>query len=178
VPRQIVREFVYVFAAVCAQLGRFTALILPQAGTDIYWARSRVLEYMQGLARKLPEGVTPTLGPDATGVGWVFQYALVDESGRRSLAELRMKSFADLREAVMRGAIKRIRPKMMTVIASWWALPILWGHGTGADVMKRIAAPMIGGVITSDFDNKPTLHKACCQCAVSQGDHCFKSLPR
>lgn len=58
-------------------------------GTDIYWARSRVLEYMQGLAGNLPPGVTPTLGPDATGVGWGFQYALVDKSGKRDLADLR-----------------------------------------------------------------------------------------
>lgn len=56
-------------------------------GTDIYWARSRVLEYMQGLS--LPPGVTPTLGPDATGVGWGFQYALVDRSGKHDLADLR-----------------------------------------------------------------------------------------
>ncbi|HSN85759.1 MAG TPA: efflux RND transporter permease subunit, partial [Thermoanaerobaculia bacterium] len=49
--------------------------------TDLYWARSRVLEYMQKLTGKLPSGVAPTLGPDATGVGWVYQYALVDESG-------------------------------------------------------------------------------------------------
>jgi Cu(I)/Ag(I) efflux system membrane protein CusA/SilA len=58
-------------------------------GTDLYWARSRVLEYLQSLTGKLPEGVTPTLGPDATGVGWVYQYALVDESGRQTLADLR-----------------------------------------------------------------------------------------
>jgi Cu(I)/Ag(I) efflux system membrane protein CusA/SilA len=62
-------------------------------GTDIYWARSRVLEYMQGLAGSLPPGVTPTLGPDATGVGWGFQYALVDKSGKNDLAQLR--SFQD-----------------------------------------------------------------------------------
>ncbi len=62
-------------------------------GTDIYWARSRVLEYMQGLAGSLPTGVTPTLGPDATGVGWGFQYALVDRSGKNDLAQLR--SFQD-----------------------------------------------------------------------------------
>jgi Cu(I)/Ag(I) efflux system membrane protein CusA/SilA len=62
-------------------------------GTDIYWARSRVLEYMQGISGKLPEGVTPTLGPDATGVGWVYEYALVDESGQQNLADLR--SFQD-----------------------------------------------------------------------------------
>ncbi len=57
--------------------------------TDLYWARSRVLEYLQKLTGKLPTGVTPTLGPDATGVGWVYQYALVDESGTHDLAQLR-----------------------------------------------------------------------------------------
>ena len=64
--------------------------------------------------------------------------------------EGRMHSFADLQEAVMHGAVRRIRPKMMTVMAILIGLlPIMWGHGTGSDVMKRIAAPMIGGVITS-----------------------------
>ncbi len=57
--------------------------------TDVYWARSRVLEYLQGIRDKLPEGINPTLGPDATGVGWVFEYALVDETGQRNLAQLR-----------------------------------------------------------------------------------------
>ncbi|MBI3597117.1 MAG: efflux RND transporter permease subunit, partial [Nitrospirae bacterium] len=63
--------------------------VIFEDGTDIYWARSRVLEYMSKIAGKLPEGVNPILGPDATGVGWVFEYALVDESGRHDLAELR-----------------------------------------------------------------------------------------
>lgn len=63
--------------------------VIFKDGTDIYWARSRVLEYMQGLSGNLPPGVTPTLGPDATGVGWGFQYALVDKSGKRDLADLR-----------------------------------------------------------------------------------------
>jgi Cu(I)/Ag(I) efflux system membrane protein CusA/SilA len=58
-------------------------------GTDIYWARSRVLEYMSSVRAKLPEGVNPTLGPDATGVGWVFEYALIDKSGKHDLQELR-----------------------------------------------------------------------------------------
>ncbi|WP_444913124.1 efflux RND transporter permease subunit [Microbulbifer sp. PAAF003] len=58
-------------------------------GTDIYWARSRVLEYLNQVADQLPEGVQPKLGPDATGVGWVFQYALVDRSGNNDLQELR-----------------------------------------------------------------------------------------
>jgi copper/silver efflux system protein len=61
--------------------------IIFEDGTDIYWARSRVLEYLNAAARKLPTGVTPTLGPDATGVGWVYQYAL--QSNNMSLADLR-----------------------------------------------------------------------------------------
>jgi len=63
--------------------------VIFEDGTDIYWARSRVLEYLEGIRGKLPEGVSPSLGPDATGVGWVYEYALVDETGRRNLAELR-----------------------------------------------------------------------------------------
>src|SRR4030081_144591 len=61
--------------------------IIFEDGTDIYWARSRVLEYLNATARKLPAGVMPALGPDATGVGWVYQYAL--QAGNMSLAELR-----------------------------------------------------------------------------------------
>ena len=67
--------------------------VIFQDGTDMYWARSRVVEYLQGIRGQLPEGVNPAIGPDATGVGWVFEYALVDESGRHNLAELR--SFQD-----------------------------------------------------------------------------------
>ncbi len=63
--------------------------VIFQDGTDLYWARSRVLEYLQKITGNLPAGVTPELGPDATGVGWVFQYALVDKSGKHNLAELR-----------------------------------------------------------------------------------------
>jgi Cu(I)/Ag(I) efflux system membrane protein CusA/SilA len=58
-------------------------------GTDIYWARSRVVEYLQGIRDKLPEGVNPVVGPDATGVGWIFEYALIDPTGQHNLAELR-----------------------------------------------------------------------------------------
>ena len=70
-------------------LGVSFVYIIFEDGTDIYWARSRVVEYLQGVTGKLPEGLSPRLGPDATGVGWVFQYALVDESGQHDLAELR-----------------------------------------------------------------------------------------
>ncbi len=58
-------------------------------GTDLYWARSRVLEYLQGVKERLPQEVTPILGPDATGVGWGFEYAIMDETGQHDLAQLR-----------------------------------------------------------------------------------------
>lgn len=74
--------------------------VIFEDGTDMYWARSRVLEYMNEVAAELPAGVTPTLGPDATGVGWVFQYALVDESGRHDLQELRSLQDWNVRYAV------------------------------------------------------------------------------
>ena len=70
-------------------LGLSFVYVIFEDGTDMYWARSRVVEYMQGVAGKLPETVSPALGPDATGVGWVFQYALVDTSSQHDLAELR-----------------------------------------------------------------------------------------
>ncbi|MBI4463603.1 MAG: efflux RND transporter permease subunit, partial [Acidobacteria bacterium] len=63
--------------------------VIFEDGTDLYWARSRVLEYLQGIRGSLPEGVNPVLGPDATGVGWVYEYALVDETGQYNLAQLR-----------------------------------------------------------------------------------------
>ncbi len=63
--------------------------VIFEDGTDIYWARSRVLEYMSRVRGKLPQGLTPTLGPDATGVGWVFEYALVDKTGKHDLQQLR-----------------------------------------------------------------------------------------
>jgi len=63
--------------------------VVFEDGTDLYWARSRVLEYMQQITGRLPAGVHPVLGPDATGAGWVYEYVLVDRSHQRSLAELR-----------------------------------------------------------------------------------------
>ncbi|MGH8196308.1 MAG: efflux RND transporter permease subunit [Woeseiaceae bacterium] len=69
-------------------------------GVDMYWARSRVLEYLNSALPELPEGVTPTLGPDATGVGWVYQYALRDTSGKHNLADLRALQDFNLRYAL------------------------------------------------------------------------------
>ncbi|MGH6979945.1 MAG: efflux RND transporter permease subunit [Stellaceae bacterium] len=63
--------------------------VVFEDGTDLYWARSRVVEYLQQIQGKLPEAVHPTIGPDATGAGWVYEYAIVDHSRQQSLADLR-----------------------------------------------------------------------------------------
>ncbi|MBK6607734.1 MAG: efflux RND transporter permease subunit [Leptospiraceae bacterium] len=77
--------------------------VIFQDGTDIYWARSRVLEYLSRIQSRLPDGVQTELGPDATGVGWVFQYALVDKSGKNSLTDIR--SFQDFKLRYLLNAI-------------------------------------------------------------------------
>ena len=74
--------------------------VIFEEGTDLYWARSRVVEYLSKVRDKLPAGAAPQLGPDATSVGWVFQYALVDESGKHSLQELRSIQDWNLRYAL------------------------------------------------------------------------------
>lgn len=93
-------------------------------------------------------GMIALMGLDAeTGV---FMLLFLDMSYNEMVAQGRMKSYADLKEAIIHGAVKRIRPKMMTVMAMFMGLlPIMWSMGTGSDVMKRIAAPMIGGIFTS-----------------------------
>jgi copper/silver efflux system protein len=74
--------------------------VIFKDGTDLYWARSRVLEYLNGIKSKLPATVTPVLGPDATGLGWVYEYALEDTSGRMSSADLRSLQDWNLRYAL------------------------------------------------------------------------------
>src|SRR5918911_2882636 len=76
-----------------SMFGKSFVYVIFQDGTDIYWARSRVIEYLNSVRGSLPEGVNPVIGPDATGVGWVYEYALVDESGNHNLGDLR--SFQD-----------------------------------------------------------------------------------
>ena len=76
-----------------SMFGKSFVYVIFEDGTDIYWARSRVIEYLNSVRGSLPEGVNPVIGPDATGVGWVFEYALVDKTGKHNLAELR--SFQD-----------------------------------------------------------------------------------
>src|SRR5512137_2000251 len=70
-------------------LGSSFIYVIFKDGTDIYWARSRVLEYLQAVKGKIPADVTPVLGPDATSLGWGFSYAVIDETGGHDLSELR-----------------------------------------------------------------------------------------
>src|SRR6202790_3822874 len=83
-----------------SMFGKSFVYVIFQDGTDIYWARSRVIEYLNSIRGLLPEGVNPLIGPDATGVGWVFEYALVDESGKYNLAQLRSLQDWNLRYAL------------------------------------------------------------------------------
>lgn len=83
-----------------SMFGKSFIYVIFQDGTDIYWARSRVIEYLNSVRGMLPEGVNPVIGPDATGVGWVFEYALVDKSGKHNLAELRSLQDWHLRYAL------------------------------------------------------------------------------
>jgi Cu(I)/Ag(I) efflux system membrane protein CusA/SilA len=93
-------------------------------------------------------GLIALMGVDAeTGVFMLLYLDLAFEEARR---EGRMRNLADLQAAIIHGAVKRIRPKFMTVATMFVGLaPIMWSTGTGADVMKRIAAPMVGGIFTS-----------------------------
>ncbi len=91
--------------------------VLFEDGTDPYWARSRVLEYLSQVRDKLPDGVSPALGPDATGVGWIYEYALVDRTGKHDLGELRalqdwflryrLKTVPDVAEVASIGGMVR-----------------------------------------------------------------------
>ncbi len=83
-----------------SMFGKSFVYVIFQDGTDIYWARSRVIEYLNSVRGSLPEGVNPVIGPDASGVGWVFEYALIDDSGKYNLAELRSLQDWNLRYAL------------------------------------------------------------------------------
>jgi Cu(I)/Ag(I) efflux system membrane protein CusA/SilA len=93
-------------------------------------------------------GLIALMGVDAETA--VFMLLYLDLAYHEAKREGRMRSWDDLREAIVHGAVKRLRPKVMTVACMFFGLvPILWSTGAGADVMKRIAAPMIGGIFTS-----------------------------
>ncbi|MBM4398475.1 MAG: efflux RND transporter permease subunit, partial [Deltaproteobacteria bacterium] len=108
----------------------------------LFWA----LDYNVSIAAWV--GMIALMGLDAeTGV---FMLLFLDLSYDQAKREGRLKTPADLDEALVHGAVKRARPKMMTVMAApMGLLPIMWSTSAGADVMKRIAAPMIGGLVTS-----------------------------
>jgi Cu(I)/Ag(I) efflux system membrane protein CusA/SilA len=89
---QVVRGFSF--------LGSSFIYVIFEEGTDIYWARSRIIEYIQAVKNKLPADVNPTLGPDATSLGWGFSYALVDETGKYDLAQLRSLQDYNLKLAI------------------------------------------------------------------------------
>jgi Cu(I)/Ag(I) efflux system membrane protein CusA/SilA len=89
-----------------SMFGRSFVYVIFEDGTDLYWARYRALEYLNGVRESLPAGVTPTLGPDATGVGWVYEYALVDDTGRNNLAQLRTLQDWTLKYAL--GSVKGV----------------------------------------------------------------------
>ena len=86
-----------------SMFGMSFVYVIFKEGTDLYWARSRVLEYMSTIRSRLPQDVNPVLGPDATSVGWVFQYALVDRSGKHDLADLR--TFQDFNLRYQRASV-------------------------------------------------------------------------
>jgi copper/silver efflux system protein len=83
-----------------SMFGKSFIYVLFEDGTDIYWARSRVIEYLNSVRGSLPEGVNPVIGPDATGVGWIYEYALVDHSGKHDLGQLRSIQDWNLRYAL------------------------------------------------------------------------------
>jgi Cu(I)/Ag(I) efflux system membrane protein CusA/SilA len=120
-------------------------LAVPFSAVGAIWLLW-ILDYNLSIA--VGVGVIALLGVDAeTGVFMLLYLDLAYEERRRKGT---LRSWDDLREAIMEGAVKRLRPKVMTVgVMFLGLLPILWSHGTGADVMKRIAAPMVGGIFTS-----------------------------
>jgi Cu(I)/Ag(I) efflux system membrane protein CusA/SilA len=89
-----------------SMFGRSFVYVIFEDGTDLYWARSRVLENLNSVRESLPPGVTPALGPDATGVGWVYEYALVDDTGQNNLVQLRSLQDWTLRYAL--GSVKGV----------------------------------------------------------------------
>ena len=114
-----------------SMFGESFVYVIFKDGTDPYWARSRVLEYLSQVASKLPPGVDPQLGPDASGVGWVYQYALVDRSIKHDPAELRalqdwlpkyeLQSLPGVAEvASVGGMVRHTRS---------WSIPAAAGYG-------------------------------------------------
>ncbi|HOZ25757.1 MAG TPA: CusA/CzcA family heavy metal efflux RND transporter [Hyphomonadaceae bacterium] len=120
--------------------------VLFDDSTDLYWARSRVLEYLSQVRDRLPTGVTPTLGPDATGLGWIYEYALVDRTGKHDLGQLRalqdwflryqLKTVPDVAEVASLGGMERawqIVPDPQALAARGISVPQLVDAVNGAN---------------------------------------------
>jgi len=120
-------------------------LAVPFSAIGAVWL-FHLLDYNVSIAAWV--GMIALLGLDAeTGV---FMLLFLDLSYNEAKADGKLRTHAELDEAILHGAVKRARPKMMTVAAAFMGLlPIMWSTSAGADVMKRIAAPMIGGLVTS-----------------------------
>jgi Cu(I)/Ag(I) efflux system membrane protein CusA/SilA len=128
--------------------------VLFAEDVDVYWARSRVQEYLSGIQARLPDGVTPTLGPDATGIGWVYEYALVDRTGAHDLAELRA-----LQDFTLRYALESVPGVAQVASVGGYErqyqvqldLERLRGHGLAtadvADAVRRANAEVGGRVL-------------------------------
>ncbi|WP_319798393.1 efflux RND transporter permease subunit [Nitrobacter sp.] len=128
--------------------------ILFQPGTDLYWARSRVLEYLNQAQSRLPKGATSALGPDATGVGWIYEYALVDRSGGHDLAQLRsiqdwflryeLKTLPGVAEvASIGGMVKEYQVQVDPVKLAAYGIPF----GQAVDAIKSANAEAGGSVL-------------------------------
>ncbi|HZP86596.1 MAG TPA: efflux RND transporter permease subunit [Burkholderiales bacterium] len=128
--------------------------VLFEDGTDLYWARSRVLEYLNPMQGRLPAGAKSALGPDATGVGWIFQYALVDRTGRHDLAQLRalqdwflrfeLKSVPDVAEiATVGGMVKQYQVVLDPMRLAAFGIP----HGMVREAIERANAETGGSVL-------------------------------
>jgi Cu(I)/Ag(I) efflux system membrane protein CusA/SilA len=120
-------------------------LAVPFSAVGAVWLMW-ALDYNVSIAAWV--GMIALMGLDAeTGV---FMLLFLDLSYAEARAKGRLRSRAELEEAIVHGAVKRVRPKMMTVTAAFLGLmPIMWSTGAGSDVMKRVAAPMVGGLATS-----------------------------
>ncbi|MEY2530491.1 MAG: copper/silver efflux system protein, partial [Verrucomicrobiota bacterium] len=138
-----------------SMFGKSFVYVIFEDGTDIYWARSRVIEYLNSVRGSLPEGVNPVIGPDATGVGWVFEYALVDETGKHNLAELRSFQDWNLRYALesvkgvaeiapVGGFVKQYQVDLDPNALIAYKIPL-------ADVVRRIKASN-GDVVGKVFE--------------------------
>jgi Cu(I)/Ag(I) efflux system membrane protein CusA/SilA len=121
------------------------ALAVPFSAIGAIW-----LLYLLGYNMSIGVwvGLIALMGVDAeTGV---FMLLYLDLAYRQAKEEGRLSTLPELRQAIMNGAVKRIRPKFMTVATTFLGLvPVMWATGTGSDVMKRIAAPLVGGIFTS-----------------------------